>query len=251
MLDSKVEEMNPCQSAIQMLEEQTVALLAAANARKPQAELLQRLLQGSLAAGVNGGVPSLINSFFETELPSAIVRSNQVTAAQFLTPTRTISLLPEPQTPESRSTMPRTPISLHKRVLSETAVPMGMGIPLDTPTSASYPSPSTSSLSPNMKAPPPSPASVAMTTPISAVTVSPGTPAPSLSRADSVQLVRSLWKLYRACCKVLDTHRALDQPESLEQLFVTAIQDLRVSIEAVESDIDFQQDDVATPAIST
>ena len=251
VLDSKVEEMNPCQSAIQMLEEQTVALLAAANARKPQAELLQRLLQGSLAAGVNGGVPSLINSFFETELPSAIVRSNQVTAAQFLTPTRTISLLPEPQTPESRSTMPRTPISLHKRVLSETAVPMGMGIPLDTPTSASYPSPSTSSLSPNMKAPPPSPASVAMTTPISAVTVSPGTPAPSLSRADSVQLVRSLWKLYRACCKVLDTHRALDQPESLEQLFVTAIQDLRVSIEAVESDIDFQQDDVATPAIST
>lgn len=236
-----VEDMNPCQSAIQMLEEQTVALLAAANARKPQAELLQRLLQGSLAAGVNGGVPSLIHSFFSIESSSTFVNRTEINAAQFLTPARAIPPSPEPLTPASRLSRdagaPRAPPQ-HKRGVSET-VPLGAGIPLDTPTSMSYPSP-------NMRAPPPSPASVApssLATPMSLPTLSPSTPALPLSRSDSLELVRALWRLYRACSKVLETHRVLKQPEHLEQLFVAAIEDLRASIEAVERELEFDLGD--------
>jgi len=227
--------MNPCQSAIQMLNEQTFALLAAANARKPQAELLQRLLQGSLAAGVNGGVPSLIQSFFDIDFPSE--SRQDAHEPRFSTPTP-VEPSPKPPKAEVRQSTPRLPI-IHRRGLSETAVPMGAGIPLDTPTSASYPSPS-----PNVKAPPPSPASVAtsartMPTPLSMTTLSPSTPAPPLSRSDCIELIEALWKLYRACGKVFETHRTLQKTEHLEQLFSNAIADLRVSIEAVENSLEF------------
>ena len=248
IIDTTVEEMNPCQSAIQMLEEQTIALLAAAHARRPHAELLQRLLQGSLAAGVNGGVPSLIHSFFRTELPSAVAYHGEaMREAEFLTPARAVEVSPETPTPSSRHSTPRLPMIHHKRGLSENAVPMGAGIPLDTPTSASYPTPSRSA-----KAPPPSPASVAksvLITPISTTTLSPSTPAPPLSRSDSLGLVQALWKLYRACVKVFETHQKLEQAEHLERLFESAIQDLRVSIESVENDLEFEEatDEIASP----
>jgi len=248
VVETVVEDMNPCKSAIQMLEEQTVALLAAANARKPQAELLQRLLQGSLAAGVNGGVPSLIQSFFAIESSSTFGNRTEINAAQFLTPARAIQPSPEPLTPTSRLSrdagVSRAPPQ-HRRGVSET-VPLGAGIPLDTPTSMSYPSPSP------MRAPPPSPASVAhsaLATPMSLPTLSPSTPALPLSRADSLELVRALWRLHRACSKVLETHRALNQPEHLEQLFVAVIQDLRSSIEAVERELEFDlKDQEVTPS---
>lgn len=235
IINTSVEEMNPCQSAIQMLNEQTFALLAAANARKPQAELLQRLLQGSLAAGVNGGVPSLIQSFFDIDFPSE--SRQDAHEPRFSTPTP-VEPSPKPPKAEVRQSTPRLPI-IHRRGLSETAVPMGAGIPLDTPTSASYPSPS-----PNVKAPPPSPASVAtsartMPTPLSMTTLSPSTPAPPLSRSDCIELIEALWKLYRACGKVFETHRTLQKTEHLEQLFSNAIADLRVSIEAVENSLEF------------
>jgi hypothetical protein len=231
-----------------MLEEQTIALLAAAHARRPHAELLQRLLQGSLAAGVNGGVPSLIHSFFRTELPSAVAYHGEaMREAEFLTPARAVEVSPETPTPSSRHSTPRLPMIHHKRGLSENAVPMGAGIPLDTPTSASYPTPS-----PSAKAPPPSPASVAksvLITPISTTTLSPSTPAPPLSRSDSLGLVQALWKLYRACVKVFETHQKLEQAEHLERLFESAIQDLRVSIESVENDLEFEEatDEIASP----
>ena len=232
--DTKVEEMNPCQSAIQMLDEQTTTLLAAANARAPQAELLQRLLQGSLAAGVNGGVPSLIQSFFSVEVPATVTAAG----APFLTPARAVERAPE--TPSSRAS---TPAIMHRRVLSENVVPIGAGIPLDTPPSASYPSPS-----PNFRAPPPSPASVASLptplapTPMSATTLSPSTPAPPLSRSDRLGLLKALWKLHKTCKVVVDVHSTLDQPAHLQQLFDGAIEDLRASIQSVEGEISGEAD---------
>ena len=232
--DTTVEEMNPCQSAILMLDEQTTTLLAAANARAPQAELLQRLLQGSLAAGVNGGVPSLIQSFFSVEVPATVTAAG----ASFLTPARVVERAPE--TPSSRAS---TPAIMHRRVLSENVVPIGAGIPLDTPPSASYPSPS-----PNFRAPPPSPVSVAsslptpVATPMSATTLSPSTPAPPLSRSDRLGLIKALWKLHKACRLVVDVHSSLDQPAHLQQLFDGAIEDLRVSIQNVEGEISGEAD---------
>jgi len=228
IVETVAEEINPCQSAILMLEEQTLALLTAANARRPQAELLQRLLQGSLAAGVNGGVPSLINSFFDITPDEDSEIPNGVTHASSVTPER----ITVQDSPTPRLSTPR--IGMHKRGLSENAVPMGAGIPLDTPTTASP--------SPHVKAPPPSPASVATSVPtpmsVEASTLSPSTPAPPLSRSDGLELVRSLWKLYEACSDALETHKSLSQPAHLDQLFRNALLDLKASIELVERDLD-------------
>jgi len=76
-------------------------------------------------------------------------------------------------------------------------------------------------------------------TPLSMTTLSPSTPAPPLSRSDCLGLIDALWKLYRACCKAFETHRTLQKTEHLEQLFSSAIADLRVSIEAVENSLEF------------
>jgi hypothetical protein len=86
-------------------------------------------------------------------------------------------------------------------------------------------------------------------TPVSTTTLSPSTPAPPLSRSDSLGLVQALWKLYRACVKVFETHQKLQQAEHLNQLFESAIHDLRVSIESVEKDVELEEatDEVASP----
>jgi len=49
--------------------------------------------------------------------------------------------------------------------------------------------------------------------------------------------------------KVFETHQKLQQAEHLEQLFESAIQDLRVSIESVENDLEFEEatDEIASP----
>jgi len=231
ILNTKVEEMNPCQSAIQMLNEQTTALLAAANARAPQAELLQRLLQGSLAAGVNGGVPSLIQSFFSVEIARAA--ADGIANPQFLTPARVLEQAPD--TPRARD--PAPPV-LHRRVVSENAVPLGTGIRLDIPVSASHQTPA-----PKVKSTPPSPASAAsmpLATPASSMT--PTTPAPPLSRSDKLGLIKALWKLYRACNQVVEVHKTLKQPMHLQKLFDDATEDLKLSIQSVEGEISGESD---------
>ena len=61
---TRVVEMSPVSSAAEMLRAQGQALVKAARQREVNPEMLQRLLQGSLAAGVNGGVPALVRAFF-------------------------------------------------------------------------------------------------------------------------------------------------------------------------------------------
>jgi hypothetical protein len=61
---TRVIEMSPVSSAAEMLRAQGQALMKAAKQRNVNPEMLQRLLQGSLAAGVNGGVPALVRAFF-------------------------------------------------------------------------------------------------------------------------------------------------------------------------------------------
>ena len=61
---TRVIEMSPMTSAAEMLRAQGQALMKAARQSNVNQEMLQRLLQGSLAAGVNGGVPMLMRAFF-------------------------------------------------------------------------------------------------------------------------------------------------------------------------------------------
>jgi hypothetical protein len=61
---TRVVEMSPLSSAAEMLRAQGQALMKAARQKNVNPEMLQRLLQGSLAAGVNGGVPALVRAFF-------------------------------------------------------------------------------------------------------------------------------------------------------------------------------------------
>ena len=56
--------MSPMTSAAEMLRAQGQALMKAARQSNVNQEMLQRLLQGSLAAGVDGGVPMLMRAFF-------------------------------------------------------------------------------------------------------------------------------------------------------------------------------------------